>query len=63
MYRVEYEQDFCKSFDITVIRKLTYIGKQLIEEKISGFYYGSPDLTGLETFKEKNYIKHEIEVI
>ena len=61
MYEIRYEQDYCKYFDMTVIRKIVLLNGVSIEEKISGFYYGESDLDGLDTFKEKNYLKNENE--
>lgn len=60
-YEIHYEQDYCSYFDITIIRKITSCNGVSIKEEISGFYYGEPDLSGLETFKEKNYLLRESE--
>lgn len=60
-YEIHYEQAYCSYFDITIIRKFTLCNDVSIKEEISGFYYGEPDLSGLETFKEKNYLIMESE--
>lgn len=53
-YKIEYTQDYCEHLDMTIIVKYVLKDGNIIKTSISGFYYGEPDLEGLETFKEKN---------
>lgn len=53
-YEIKYTQDYCKHLDMTIIIRYVLKNEVIIKTKISGFYYGEPDLEGLETFKDKN---------
>lgn len=55
MYRTEYRQDYANSLDMTFIFKREY-NENGAKEFVSGFYYGRPNESGLEEFKDKNYI-------
>lgn len=55
-FEIHFEQDYCKHFDITVIRKVVIKNGDIVYEEISGFYYGEPSYKGLNTFKEKNKV-------
>lgn len=51
--RIVYEQTYVPYVDITIIMKAVYNkDKEQIEYKLSGYYFGKPDLDGLERFKE-----------
>lgn len=51
-YTIKYTQEYLKHNDITVIFKAIYNKEDIVSIEISGFYYGEPDLKGLETFKD-----------
>lgn len=55
MYRTEYRQDYANSLDMTFIFKREY-NENGAKEFVSGFYYGRPNESGLEEYKNKNYI-------
>lgn len=52
--KIIYEQDYISKFDITIIMKAIYNEKEnLLSYKLSGYYFGKPNLEDLEIFKEK----------
>lgn len=55
MYRTEYRQDYANSLDMTFIFKREY-NENGAKEIVSGFHYGRPNESGLNEFKDKNYI-------
>lgn len=55
MFKTEYRQDYANSLDMTFIFKREY-NENGAKEFVSGFYFGRPDESGLNEFKDKNYI-------
>lgn len=55
MYRTEYRQEYANSLDMTFIFKREY-NENGAKDIVSGFYFGRPNESGLEEFKDKNYI-------
>ena len=53
---ITYEQDYCPRLDVTIIMEYIRKGDDLLQQRVSGFYYGQPDLDGLIEFKEDNKI-------
>lgn len=51
---ITYEQDYCPRLDVTIIMEYIRKGDSLLKQRVSGFYYGTPDLNGLIKFKENN---------
>ena len=57
-FKIIYEQDYCEHLGVTIIMQCIYIDGDIAKQKISGFYYGEPDLESLLKFKEKNIINN-----
>ena len=52
--RIEYTQTYVPYEDLTIIMKAIYNSKNEQESyTLSGYYFGSPSLERLETFKDK----------
>ena len=58
-YKIEYVQAYTPRMDITIIMKYIYCNNKIIQQEVSGFYYGEPSLSDMQTFLNKNYIKGE----
>lgn len=51
--QITYEQTYIPYVDITIIMKATYDkNNEQISYKLTGYYFGKPNIKGLETFKE-----------
>lgn len=51
--KIKYEQTYVPYIDITIIMKAIYDeNNEQISYKLSGYYFGKPDLDGLNTFKD-----------
>lgn len=51
--KIEYEQYYVNKVDITIIMKAIINEKgDQIKYELSGYYFGSPSINGLETFKD-----------
>ena len=51
--RIIYEQTYVPGVDITIIMKAVYDkDNEQISYKLTGYYFGRPDLDGLDTFKD-----------
>ena len=57
-FKIIYEQDYCEHLGITIIMQYIYIDNDIAKQKVSGFYYGEPDLESLQKFKDKNFINN-----
>lgn len=51
--KINYEQTYVPYIDITIIMKAIYDkDNEQIKYVLSGYYFGKPDIEGLETFKD-----------
>ena len=53
-FKIIYEQDYCSRLDVTIIMEYIKNGNNILKKRVSGFYYGEPDLNCLIKFKENN---------